>query len=318
MRIASVACLLGVMTAGALEAQVNSPEPMDRQVQMIMQARPPEAEVAARDLLRRIDSSFRFVRAPGVATPPPQASVTVNGGAAPPCCFYETRVLGGGGPAVIMIDGLKLMGDTTARQNPSVAIRDLRREDIESVEVLKGTAAALQYGPDAITGVILVTTKEKKGALGGIRMTGGAFGTVARGNGSIVAVLDSLKVLAPEDYWQEVAILATQRGMIDEVARRDTARADLIQRMFSNEFATRRLRRMHRTADEPGRARIRSDVMLAVNIHYDLETELMKREVDDATLRLSLINGALKKRPDERYERVTKAVDDILGGNGRP
>src|SRR5580658_2200340 len=45
------------------------------------------------------------------------------------------------------------------QDNPSSRIADLRAEDIESIEILKGASAAAIYGSKAAGGVVIITTK---------------------------------------------------------------------------------------------------------------------------------------------------------------
>ncbi len=49
---------------------------------------------------------------------------------------------------------------TSNQDNPSSRIADIRAEDIESVEILKGASAAAIYGSRAAGGVIIITTKK--------------------------------------------------------------------------------------------------------------------------------------------------------------
>jgi len=51
---------------------------------------------------------------------------------------------------------------TSIQDNPSSRIADLRAEDIESIEILKGASAAAVYGSRAAGGVIVITTKKGK------------------------------------------------------------------------------------------------------------------------------------------------------------
>ena len=54
-------------------------------------------------------------------------------------------------------------GATTSNQdNPSNRIADLRPEDIENIEILKGASAAAIYGSKAAAGVVIITTKRGK------------------------------------------------------------------------------------------------------------------------------------------------------------
>jgi TonB-linked SusC/RagA family outer membrane protein len=69
-----------------------------------------------------------------------------------------------------VITGAAAGGSPTSNQdNPSSRIADLRPEDIENIEILKGASAAAVYGSKAAAGVIVITTK--KGKEGRTRVT---------------------------------------------------------------------------------------------------------------------------------------------------
>jgi len=53
-------------------------------------------------------------------------------------------------------------GNASNQDNPSSRIADLRAEDIENIEILKGASAAAIYGSRAAAGVVIVTTKRGK------------------------------------------------------------------------------------------------------------------------------------------------------------
>ncbi len=53
-------------------------------------------------------------------------------------------------------------GPTSNQDNPSSRIADLRAEDIENIEILKGASAAAIYGSKAAGGVVIITTKRGK------------------------------------------------------------------------------------------------------------------------------------------------------------
>lgn len=53
-------------------------------------------------------------------------------------------------------------GNASNQDNPSSRIADLRAEDIENIEILKGASAAAIYGSKAAAGVVLITTKKGK------------------------------------------------------------------------------------------------------------------------------------------------------------
>src|SRR3954470_19275331 len=50
-------------------------------------------------------------------------------------------------------------GNTSTQDNASSRIADLRAEDIENIEILKGASAAAIYGSRAAAGVVIITTK---------------------------------------------------------------------------------------------------------------------------------------------------------------
>lgn len=50
-------------------------------------------------------------------------------------------------------------GNASTQDNPSSRIADLRAEDIQNIEILKGASAAAIYGSRAAAGVIIITTK---------------------------------------------------------------------------------------------------------------------------------------------------------------
>ncbi|MET0637427.1 MAG: SusC/RagA family TonB-linked outer membrane protein [Chitinophagaceae bacterium] len=51
---------------------------------------------------------------------------------------------------------------TSSQDNPSSRIADIRPEDIENIEILKGASAAAIYGSKAAAGVVIITTKKGK------------------------------------------------------------------------------------------------------------------------------------------------------------
>ncbi|GAO42555.1 SusC/RagA family TonB-linked outer membrane protein [Flavihumibacter petaseus] len=60
------------------------------------------------------------------------------------------------------VTGAASTGATSTQDNPSSRIADIRAEDIENVEILKGASAAAIYGSKAAGGVIIITTKRGK------------------------------------------------------------------------------------------------------------------------------------------------------------
>ncbi len=53
-------------------------------------------------------------------------------------------------------------GSTASQDNASNRVADIRAEDIENIEILKGASAAAIYGSKAAAGVIIITTKKGK------------------------------------------------------------------------------------------------------------------------------------------------------------
>lgn len=60
------------------------------------------------------------------------------------------------------VTGAARGGNASNQDNPSSRIADLRPEDIENIEILKGASAAAIYGSKAAAGVVLITTKRGK------------------------------------------------------------------------------------------------------------------------------------------------------------
>jgi len=64
------------------------------------------------------------------------------------------RIMGRAGAPLIFVDGERIDG-----RAPDVALEGLDRDDIESIEVIKGPAATALYGADASDGVIRINLK---------------------------------------------------------------------------------------------------------------------------------------------------------------
>ncbi len=73
--------------------------------------------------------------------------------------FVDNSAISGGLNAVTLAGP---GGATSNQDNPSSRVADLRPEDIETVEILKGASAAAVYGSRAAGGVIIITTKKGK------------------------------------------------------------------------------------------------------------------------------------------------------------
>jgi TonB-linked SusC/RagA family outer membrane protein len=73
-----------------------------------------------------------------------------------------------GNSPVVYIDGIKVYSDaTTASATRSSRFDDINPDEIETIDILKGPAAATLYGTEAANGVINITTK--KGRVGQMR-----------------------------------------------------------------------------------------------------------------------------------------------------
>src|SRR5437773_12194495 len=71
---------------------------------------------------------------------------------------------------------------------------------------------------------------------------------------------DSLKASALEQYWTEVAQLTVQFGVFQNIWRRDSARAQLVGKMFGLEANARAQQRASRTASDATRAATRMQI----------------------------------------------------------
>ena len=84
----------------------------------------------------------------------------------------QNTILGSGSPLIIL-DGVQIsntsVGSNTAGVVQQSRLNDINPEDIESVTVLKGAAAAAVYGTGAANGVLVIKTK--RGASGGRKLS---------------------------------------------------------------------------------------------------------------------------------------------------
>ncbi|MCT4586924.1 MAG: SusC/RagA family TonB-linked outer membrane protein [Carboxylicivirga sp.] len=80
----------------------------------------------------------------------------------------ESSLSLGGNEALIVVDGVPINGGSSVANavDWGNALGDINSNDIESVSVLKGGAAAALYGSMAGNGVVLITTKSGKGKTG--------------------------------------------------------------------------------------------------------------------------------------------------------
>jgi len=157
--LASASALLGLLAAASLAAQETSP-PLDLGEFVVAGiADSPSALAPASD---RILLEAADIAGTGAATAAealraaPGAFVNSNGGPG----SLSTASLRGSTSAqvLVIVDGQRL---NDARQGtPDLSL--IPAESIERIEVLRGGASAL-YGPDALGGVIVITTKHPAG-----------------------------------------------------------------------------------------------------------------------------------------------------------
>ncbi|TDX00083.1 TonB-dependent receptor plug domain-containing protein [Dinghuibacter silviterrae] len=113
-----------------------------------------------------------------------QPGIIVGGAGSNPGSVKSIYMEGAGnGYTLIMVDGVPLM-DASSTDN-SIDLRSLTLEDIDRIEIVKGSQSVL-YGSDAIAGVINIITK--KGADKPIALAGqGSYGTNNTWSGNVSA-----------------------------------------------------------------------------------------------------------------------------------
>jgi TonB-linked SusC/RagA family outer membrane protein len=74
--------------------------------------------------------------------------------------YFDNTATSGG--LNVVTSALANGSPTSNQDNPSSRIADLRAEDIENIEILKGASAAAIYGSKAAGGVVIITTKRGK------------------------------------------------------------------------------------------------------------------------------------------------------------
>jgi hypothetical protein len=130
--------------------------------------------------------------------------------------------------------------------------------------------------------------------------------------------LDSLRTNALDAYWGEVGQLTVQFDMVQNLARRDSVRAQLVARMFGIEANARAQQRTYRGAAEAQRAIIRTQLETLIGQHFDIENQLRALEIADIERRLADVRAESQRRRDKRVEFVKWAVDDIIRDATRP
>jgi len=131
--------------------------------------------------------------------------------------------------------------------------------------------------------------------------------------------LDALKQASHDEYWAEIAQLAAQQGMASNILfYKDTARADVVTKMFGVEAQARVQQRTYRTATAASRPAIRAKIEALMTRHFDFEDQLRSLEVADIERRLAEVRAENQRRRDNRSEFIKFAVDDIIRDAIRP
>ncbi len=136
-----------------------------------------------------------------------QVKTTTNFGGSTNVLLRGSKSLTGDNQALFVIDGVPVNNDITnsrAQQQSGQsydygnAASDINPENIESVNVLKGSAATALYGSRAANGVIMITTKKGMKAAGGTMKKG--IGVTLMSSASIGYVDKSTFVKYQKDY----------------------------------------------------------------------------------------------------------------------
>jgi hypothetical protein len=145
-----------------------------------------------------------------------------------------------------------------------------------------------------------------------------ARGWLQRVGPDLIPALDSLKGVSTDQYWMEVAQLTVQFGVLQNISRRDSVRAQLVGKMFGLEAHARAQQRVYRSASESARPAVRKQIEALITQHFDVEDQLRALEVADIERRLADVRAENQRRRDNRWEFITFAVDDIIRDAIRP
>jgi len=121
-----------------------------------------------------------------------------------------------------------------------------------------------------------------------------------------------------DQYWAEVSQLTVQFGMVQNLNRRDSVRAQLVGKMFGLEANARAQQRAYRGASESNRAATRKQIETLISQHFDLEDQLRALEIADIERRLTDVRAESQRRREKRAEFIKFAVDDIVRDALRP
>jgi len=136
---------------------------------------------------------------------------------------------------------------------------------------------------------------------------------------NLLPMLDSLHQASREEYWMEIAQAVAQQGMVANIAYyKDSARADVVAKMFGIEAGARAQQRAYRDGSETARPAIRAKIEALITQHFDLEDQLRALEIADIERRLADVRAERQRRHDKRAEFIKFAVDDIVRDALRP
>jgi len=209
--------------------------------------------------------------------------------------------------AVIGVLGLVAASSSAAQEMPNPQAMQMQMQQIVQQRPREAEAAARAF--------LLLVAPDRVGGLDSLRAQANAA------NNQPIVVVDGSPVSGPpaqDQYWMEVAQLAVQLDMVQKLSRRDSARAQLVGKMFGLEANARAQQRVYRTASESIRPAIRKQIESLISQHFDVEDQLRALEIADIERRLADVRAESQRRRDKRAEFIRFAVDDIIRDAVRP
>ncbi len=219
--------------------------------------------------------------------------------------------------AVVGVFGFLAASASAAQEMPNPQAMQMQVQQIMQQRPREAEAAARAF-------LMLVAPERLKG-LDSLREQANAANNqpVVVVNGVLQpgVVVDGVPVSSPpsqDQYWMEVAQLTVQFDMVQKLNSRDSARAQLVSRMFGLEANARAEQRAYRTASESNRPAIRRQIVVIIDQHFDVEDMLRDLEIADIERRLTEVRAESQRRRDHRAEFIKFAVDDIVRDAIRP
>jgi len=209
--------------------------------------------------------------------------------------------------AVIGVLGLVAASSSAAQEMPNPQAMQMQMQQIVQQRPREAEAAARAF--------LLLVAPDRVGGLDSLRAQANAA------NNQPIVVVDGSPVSGPpaqDQYWMEVAQLTVQLDMVQKLSRRDSARAQLVGKMFGLEANARAQQRVYRTASESIRPAIRKQIESLISQHFDVEDQLRALEIADIERRLADVRAESQRRRDKRAEFIRFAVDDIIRDAVRP